>query len=93
MPILTESDQPRKRRASVWLCFLAVVVLLLGGAFVWSWFYPVRLAYGTRWVVFGRTTYNRLSDGWESGPGNVLCSFKIPGGQNAGWYGVEWQWL
>jgi hypothetical protein len=91
MPLLTEADHPRKRRLLVWALIPAVVVLALVGLFGWSCVQPVRFGQRRRWVAFGRTTY-RLSNDWQSVPGDGWWFFKLPGGRRAGWYGVEWQW-
>ena len=56
MPVLTETDSPRKRRRwkmLVGLYFPVVTLLLLPGAFLWSWFQPVVADLGDHGLGFG----------------------------------------
>jgi hypothetical protein len=53
MPLLTETAHPRKRRAPVWLLFLAVWVLLPVAIFTWSCLEPITFEVGGTGYGFG----------------------------------------
>ena len=97
VPILTETNHPRKRRAPVWLLILALVVLPLVGRFGWSSYRPIVLrgTGGTDWYFF-------LGNAGEGdkflptprtvGPKFISLSFKLPGRRKTNWYAAYTVW-
>ena len=91
MPILTEANQPRKRRASVWALILALLLLPPVGTFGWSCYQPVKFVGGGVWVAFGRypSDYDPVPElkmvcrGWGA--------FRLPGWPKGDWY--VWGWI
>jgi hypothetical protein len=100
MPLLTDVDPASKRRLPVWALILAVVVLQLVAVFVWSWFQPVRLQLGQKWVAF-----EHLSDGsyigwrWRPETRNSVGYCFVPlyqshyrGRETHETYALRWSW-
>ena len=79
MPLRTEADPPRQRRAPVALLILVVAVLLVVGAFGWSWFQPVALRIGGRELEFGYGSRTQpiylIDDGYPTPRGELNDSF------------------
>lgn len=96
MPILTQpvSRSPR-RRPWLWvlLAVPGLVFLLMAGLVGWSWFRPVKLAYGECEVAFGRCFTPGIPGAPESGPGWGQWRIKLSGEEPPAWYFVVWSWF
>jgi len=94
MPILTQSSTASQRRS--WLRLLlgvpVVACSVLAGLVWWSWERPVRIGEGTRWVVFGRRSYDPKDMDIEWGPGYSWWTFRLPGDPGTVLYGVGLRW-
>lgn len=94
VPIVAEAS-PRKRRAPALplLAALASLVLLLGGAVAWSWFYPIALGTTVRRVFFGRfrgkSSMVKPAFVWEAE--NV--PFQHPSKDGDEFYWIGWRWV
>jgi len=95
MPILAETGPIRKRHAPLWALLLVLGILLFGGVLAWSCYQPISLSWGNRGFAFGRIP-GASAPPWQidrySMSGNYGVRFKVPGGQETGWYGVAWYW-
>ena len=96
MPLLTEADPPRKRRALVWVIILAAVLVLPLGLFAGSCVLPIEFGNADRGLAFGRVIMPATSQrfGMHTGYSNRsgVIGVKLPGDVNTGWYLVSWAW-